>query len=41
MNRFEEALAAHRGRPLHMPELCAAIDVSERTLRLCCAEFLG
>ena len=41
MNRFEEALAAHPDRPLHMPELCLAIGVSERTLRLCCADFLG
>src|SRR5208282_4059956 len=41
MNRFEETLAAHPDRPLHVPELCMAIGVSERTLRLCCAEFLG
>ena len=40
MNRFEDVLAAHPDRPLHMPELCMAIGVSERTLRLCCAEFL-
>ena len=40
MNRFEDVLAAHRDRPIHMPELCIAIDVSERTLRTCCAEFL-
>ena len=24
-----------------MPELCTAIDVSERILRSCCTEFLG
>ena len=24
-----------------MPELCALIGVTERTLRSCCAEFLG
>ena len=41
MNRFEEMLAAHPDRPLHMPELCAAIGVSERTLRHCCVDFLG
>jgi AraC-like DNA-binding protein len=41
MNRFEEVLAAHPDRPLHIPELCMAIGVSERTLRLCCAEFIG
>ena len=27
--------------PLNMPELCDLIVVSDRTLRLCCAEFLG
>ena len=41
MNRFEEALAAHPDRPLRVPEICMAIAVCERTLRLCCAEFLG
>lgn len=41
MNRFEEVLAAHPDRPLHVPELCLAIGVSERTFRLYCAEFLG
>ena len=41
MNRFEDVLAAHHDRPLHVPELCIAIGVSERTLRTCCAEFLG
>jgi hypothetical protein len=41
MVRFEEVLAEHLGRPLHMPELCELIVVSDRTLRSCCAEFLG
>jgi AraC-like DNA-binding protein len=41
MVRFEEVLADHPNRPLHLPELCALIGVSERTLRSCCAEFLG
>jgi AraC-like DNA-binding protein len=41
MVRFEDALTAHRGPQLNMPALCAAIDVPERTLRVCCAEFLG
>jgi AraC-like DNA-binding protein len=41
MVRFEETLAAHAGRQLSMPDLCAAIGVPERTLRVCCAEFLG
>ncbi len=41
MARFEEVLADHPNRPLHMPELCALIGVTDRTLRSCCAEFLG
>ena len=41
MIRFEETLSEHTGRQPSMPELCAAIGVPERTLRICCAEFLG
>jgi len=41
MVRFEEVLAEHPGRTLRMPELCELIVVSVRTLRSCCAEFLG
>ena len=41
MVRFEEALATRSGPHLNLSELCAAIGVPERTLRLCCAEFLG
>jgi AraC-like DNA-binding protein len=41
MIRFEEVLAEHLSRPLSMPELCELIVVSDRTLRLCCAECLG
>ncbi len=41
MVRFEEVLAEHLSRPLHMRELCEQICVTDRTLRLCCAEFLG
>jgi AraC-like DNA-binding protein len=41
MVRFEEVLAEHLSRPLRMPELCALVAVGDRTLRLCCAEFLG
>ncbi len=41
MVRFEEVLAEHPNRQLHLPELCALIGVSERTLRSCCAEFSG
>ena len=41
MIRFEEVLAEHLGEPLHMTELCELIGVTERTLRSCCAKFLG
>jgi transcriptional regulator GlxA family with amidase domain len=41
MIRFEEALAAHTDRLPSMREICATIGVPERTLRVCCAEFLG
>jgi transcriptional regulator GlxA family with amidase domain len=41
MIRFEEVLAEHLSEPLHMTELCELIGVTERTLRSCCAEFLG
>jgi AraC-like DNA-binding protein len=41
MVRFEDALTSHVGSQLNMPRLCAAIGVPERSLRLCCAEFLG
>jgi len=41
MIRFEEVLAEHHSRPLQMPELCALVAVSDRTLRSCCTEFLG
>jgi AraC-like DNA-binding protein len=39
--RFEELLAANYAQPLHLAEMCAAIGVSERTLRISCIEQLG
>jgi AraC-like DNA-binding protein len=41
IGRFEDVLAEHSERHLQISELCAAIGVPERTLRMCCAEFLG
>jgi AraC-like DNA-binding protein len=41
MVRFEEVLSKHVDQKLAMPELCAEVGVPERTLRMCCAEFLG
>jgi AraC-like DNA-binding protein len=41
MVRLEEVLAEHLSRPLHMPELCELIGVTDRALRSSCTEFLG
>jgi AraC-like DNA-binding protein len=38
---FEDFLAARRYEPAYLAEICAAIGVSERTLRTCCREHLG
>jgi transcriptional regulator GlxA family with amidase domain len=41
MARLEAVLTTHSRPQLNMSALCAAIGVPERTLRMCCAEFLG
>jgi transcriptional regulator GlxA family with amidase domain len=41
MIRFEEVLAEHLSEPLRTTQLCELIGATERTLRSCCAEFLG
>ncbi len=41
MRRFEQAVNEAEGSPLYLTELCAAIGVSERTLRLHCLEHIG
>jgi AraC-like DNA-binding protein len=41
MSKFEEFLAANCDRSIYLGEICAAIGVSERTLRRCCHEHLG
>jgi AraC-like DNA-binding protein len=41
MARFEEALSKRGDERITMPALCEEIGVAERTLRMCCAEFLG
>jgi AraC-like DNA-binding protein len=41
MARLEKVLGAQSDRQLSMAELCAGTGVPERTLRLCCEEFLG
>jgi AraC-like DNA-binding protein len=40
MRRFRRVLEEHPNRPIYLPEICAAIGVPERTLRLCCQEQL-
>jgi AraC-like DNA-binding protein len=39
--RFEQFLEARQYEPVYLAEICAAIGVSERTLRTCCDEYLG
>ena len=41
MRRFEQVLEENRDRPLYLTEICAAIGVADRTLRLHCLEHLG
>jgi transcriptional regulator GlxA family with amidase domain len=41
MVRFEQVLAANSLSHLSVPKLCGLLEVSDRTLRSCCAEFLG
>jgi AraC-like DNA-binding protein len=41
MVRFEETLRKRIDQKLNMPALCAELGVPARTLRMCCAEFLG
>jgi AraC-like DNA-binding protein len=41
ITRFEEFLEANPDRSLYLTEICAAIGVTERTLRVSCEEHLG
>jgi AraC-like DNA-binding protein len=41
MTHFEEILSNRIDQKLTLPRLCAELGVPERTLRMCCAEFLG
>jgi AraC-like DNA-binding protein len=41
MVRFEEFLEANPDRALYLTEICAALNVAERTLRASCEEHLG
>ncbi len=41
MKRFIQALEENVDKPIYLAELCAATNASDRTLRLCCQEYLG
>ncbi len=41
MRRFEQFLRSNPGKPLYVAEMCTAIGVAERTLRLHCLNHLG
>ena len=41
MHRFLQAVERHPGEPLYILQICKAIGVSERALRMCCQEYLG
>jgi AraC-like DNA-binding protein len=41
MRRFRRVVEENPDRALFIPELCATIGASERTLRMCCQEQLG
>ena len=41
MRRFRRAVEENPDQPLYIPEICKAIRVSGRTLRVCCQEHLG
>ena len=41
MIRFAEVTASSPALQLPIPELCQALGVSDRSFRICCAEFLG
>jgi AraC-like DNA-binding protein len=41
MRRFRRVVEEYPEEPLYIPEICKAIRVPDRTLRLCCQEHLG
>jgi AraC-like DNA-binding protein len=41
MRRFWRVVEENPEQPLYMPEICRAIRVPDRTLRMCCQEHLG
>jgi AraC-like DNA-binding protein len=41
VRRFRRLLEANSDQPLYIPEICKVLNVSERTLRVCCNEQFG
>jgi AraC-like DNA-binding protein len=41
MRRFRRVVEENPEQPLYTPEICKAIRVPDRTLRMCCEEYLG
>jgi AraC-like DNA-binding protein len=41
MRRLRRYLEEHAGQPVYLPELCAAVGTSDRTLRQCCHDYFG
>jgi AraC-like DNA-binding protein len=41
MRRFRRVVEQHPDQALYLPEICRAIGVSDRSLRMCCQEHLG
>jgi AraC-like DNA-binding protein len=41
MRRFHQVIEANQDEPLYLGDICAAVGVSERTLRSLCSEYLG
>ncbi|HTG62978.1 MAG TPA: hypothetical protein VMG63_26695, partial [Terriglobia bacterium] len=40
MRRFHQVIEANQDSPLYLGDICAAVAVSERTLRNLCSEYL-
>jgi AraC-like DNA-binding protein len=41
LQRFHQVAEANPYEPLYLPEICAAVGVTERTLHIVCKEYLG
>jgi AraC-like DNA-binding protein len=41
LRRFRALIEANVGNPLYLPEICASLGVSSRSLQRCCHEQLG